>query len=72
MAKVKIAVTETRTRWFRIDGLSESEIYDLDNDEHTESQFIEDVKKGIYDSNETGVSKHTEISWFEKLEKEGK
>ena len=45
MASVEIAVTETITRWFKINGLSESEIYDLDNDDHTESQFIEDVKK---------------------------
>lgn len=69
MASVKIAVTETKTRWFRIDGLSESEIYDLDNDDHTESQFLEDVKRGTYDSNETGINKHIEISFFEKLER---
>jgi hypothetical protein len=69
MASVEIAVTETKTRWFRIDGLSESEIYDLDNDDHTESQFLEDVKKGVYDSNESGTSKHLEISRVEKLEK---
>ena len=69
MASVEIAVTETITRWFKIDGLSESEIYDLDNDDHTESQFLEDVKKGVYDSNESGISKHLEISRFKKLEK---
>ena len=67
MASVEIAVTETITRWFKINGLSESEIYDLDNDDHTESQFIEDVKKGVYDSNQSGINKHLEISRFEKL-----
>tara|TARA_R100000278_G_scaffold53492_1_gene44827 strand:- start:461 stop:655 length:195 start_codon:yes stop_codon:yes gene_type:complete len=47
MAKVSVEVAITKT--YVIEGLQRNEVYDLVNDEHTQSLYLEDIKAGNLD-----------------------
>tara|TARA_R100000329_G_scaffold25551_1_gene24093 strand:+ start:613 stop:807 length:195 start_codon:yes stop_codon:yes gene_type:complete len=48
MAKVSVEVAITKT--YVIEGLQRNEVYDLVNDEHTQSLYLEDIKAGNLDN----------------------
>ena len=47
MAKVSVEVAVTKR--YVVTGLQPNEVYDLVNDEHTQSLYLEDIKAGNLD-----------------------
>ena len=47
MGKVSVEVAVTKT--YVIDGLKRNEMWDLINDEHTQSLYLEDFRMGNFD-----------------------
>ena len=48
MGKVSVEVAITKT--YVIEGLQQNEVWDLVNDEHTQSQYLEDIRIGNFDN----------------------
>ncbi len=65
MPKIKFEVITTKVDTFVVDGYSDREIFDLQEDEHVQSLWISDYNRGSYNQFETGQSYNQQINFIE-------
>lgn len=65
MSKIKFEVITTKVDTFVVDGYSENEIHDLENDDHVKSLWLSDYNRGTFNKNEIRSSHHQEINLIE-------
>jgi len=65
MAKIKFEVITTKVDTFIVDGCSDNEIFDFQEDEHVQSLWLSDYNRGTYNKNETDSDIKQEINFIE-------
>tara|TARA_Y100000004_G_scaffold32681_1_gene34437 strand:- start:1083 stop:1310 length:228 start_codon:yes stop_codon:yes gene_type:complete len=63
--KVKFEVITTKVETFVVDGYSDEQIYDLENDDHVQSLWLADYNQGTYNKFETDSNYKQEINFIE-------
>jgi|TARA_R100000479_G_scaffold78622_1_gene38107 hypothetical protein len=63
--KIKFEVITTKVETFVVDGYSDEQIYDLENDDHVKSLWLSDYNRGTFNKNEIRSSNHQEINFIE-------
>tara|TARA_Y100000004_G_scaffold194103_1_gene257960 strand:- start:388 stop:597 length:210 start_codon:yes stop_codon:yes gene_type:complete len=67
MAKIKFEVITTKVETFLVDGYSNNEIHDLENDDHTKSLWLSDYNRGTFNKNEIRSANYQEINYLETI-----
>jgi hypothetical protein len=63
--KIKFEVITTKVETFVVDGYSDEQIYDLENDDHVQSLWLSDYNRGTYNKFETDSDIKQEINFIE-------
>ena len=65
MAKIKFEVVTTKVDTFVVDGYSDNEIFDLQEDEHVQSLWLSDYNRGSYNKFEIRSNNYQQINFIE-------
>tara|TARA_Y100000004_G_scaffold117445_1_gene131990 strand:+ start:42 stop:260 length:219 start_codon:yes stop_codon:yes gene_type:complete len=65
MPKIKFEVITTKVDTFVVDGYSDNEVFDLQEDEHVQSLWLSDYNRGSYNQFEIRSSNHQQINFIE-------